>query len=192
MSASTNQALLALLTAMNLSPGQAHSISTVLAEFASAAGPPGTAVASPTSPGHSMLGDGTASDNGTGNGGQGTAGNFAAPATVGAVGPVGAPVDWPSNIAAGHAIADPGVVQHAPPNAIGQITFPYHVPNPTEVGPYYIVTRGRDIGIFAGSDASTAMVSGVPHATQRGVPSVEDGHRAMFAAMLAGQLFVLG
>lgn len=80
---------------------------------------------------------------------------------------------------------------------------PYQVPASTEVGPFYVVTRGLQVGIFAGwcgflmfnlsnhsqlrSRGNTSpLVTGVSNAVFSRVASVHEGHNRMRQAIASG------
>ncbi|KAK0438396.1 hypothetical protein EV421DRAFT_1906640 [Armillaria borealis] len=50
--------------------------------------------------------------------------------------------------------------------------FNYHIPHARERGPYYLVAQGLDIGIYAGWEATAALVIGVSSSVYCKVPSV--------------------
>ncbi|KAK0496501.1 hypothetical protein EDD18DRAFT_1105614 [Armillaria luteobubalina] len=57
--------------------------------------------------------------------------------------------------------------------------YNYHVPNPTQRGPYYLVTCGLDVGIYAGWEPTAALVIGVSHSIYCRVPSIQGGIPAL-------------
>ncbi|EDR10032.1 uncharacterized protein LACBIDRAFT_317933 [Laccaria bicolor S238N-H82] len=62
----------------------------------------------------------------------------------------------------------------------------YHIPASTEAGPFYMVTRGLEIGIFAGWGNTSQLVTGISNAVFSRVPSVHEGHIRMQQAIASG------
>ncbi|PBK66205.1 hypothetical protein ARMSODRAFT_977841 [Armillaria solidipes] len=64
----------------------------------------------------------------------------------------------------------PQVVMSATP--VGE-DFEYHIPLLDEEGPFYVVTRGVDVGVFAGWEDTATLVLGIPGSVYRGAPSYD-------------------
>ncbi|EDR01227.1 uncharacterized protein LACBIDRAFT_333469 [Laccaria bicolor S238N-H82] len=79
-----------------------------------------------------------------------------------------------------------------PPNAPSNAVLPpahlivaphgYHVPAANTDGPFYVVARGRNIGIFSGWETVSPLVTGVSHAVYSRVASIAEGHARINAA----------
>ncbi|EDQ99033.1 uncharacterized protein LACBIDRAFT_317738 [Laccaria bicolor S238N-H82] len=65
----------------------------------------------------------------------------------------------------------------------------YHVPGPNDYPPFYVVTRGRNIGVFSGWENVSPLVTGVSHAVYSRVSSIAEGHARM--AMARASSFAL-
>ncbi|KAJ8489106.1 hypothetical protein ONZ45_g13698 [Pleurotus djamor] len=72
------------------------------------------------------------------------------------------------------------------PHNVTATTESYHVPDADETGTIYVITRGRDIGVFIGWDTVSPLVTGVSRAVYFTVDSLEEGHRRMARAIAAG------
>ncbi|EDR11625.1 uncharacterized protein LACBIDRAFT_314031 [Laccaria bicolor S238N-H82] len=62
----------------------------------------------------------------------------------------------------------------------------YHLPAAGAAGPFYCITRGRDIGVFAGWEHVSPLVIGVSRAVFGRVDSIQEGQNRMDAAVNAG------
>ncbi|KIJ89449.1 hypothetical protein K443DRAFT_16110 [Laccaria amethystina LaAM-08-1] len=69
-----------------------------------------------------------------------------------------------------------------PPTHLIRVPHGYHVPAANADGPFYVVTRGRNLGIFGGWETVSPLVTGVSHAVYSRVASVAEGHARMNAA----------
>ncbi|KAK0503756.1 hypothetical protein EDD18DRAFT_1344615 [Armillaria luteobubalina] len=65
--------------------------------------------------------------------------------------------------------------------------YNYHVPSPTQRGPYYLVTRGLDIGIYVGWEPTTALMIAVSHSIYCRVPSIQVGYIHLNVAIKGGR-----
>ncbi|EDR04408.1 uncharacterized protein LACBIDRAFT_304671 [Laccaria bicolor S238N-H82] len=72
-----------------------------------------------------------------------------------------------------------------PPSHLITPTYGYHVPAANAAAPFYTITCGRDIGIFAGWETASPLVGGVSHFTCCWVASIAEGHSRMAAALAA-------
>ncbi|KAF7431000.1 hypothetical protein PC9H_006715 [Pleurotus ostreatus] len=66
------------------------------------------------------------------------------------------------------------------------IGYAFHLPNPDDEGPFYMITRGREVGIFAGWDITSPLVTGVPGAVFRAVPSIAAAQTRMVSVIASG------
>ncbi|KIJ92407.1 hypothetical protein K443DRAFT_13626 [Laccaria amethystina LaAM-08-1] len=73
-----------------------------------------------------------------------------------------------------------------PPPSLVTPIYGYHVPGPNESGPYYMASRGRNIGIFSGWEILSPFVTGVSHSAYSKVSSIQEGHTRVAAAINAG------
>ncbi|KAK0444173.1 hypothetical protein EV421DRAFT_1903281 [Armillaria borealis] len=71
------------------------------------------------------------------------------------------------------------------------VDFAYHVPVPGAEGPFYIVTRGTDVGIFSGWEETAPLVLNVSGCSYRGVPSYDDGIQCVESALARGKCALL-
>ncbi|KIJ91086.1 hypothetical protein K443DRAFT_135564 [Laccaria amethystina LaAM-08-1] len=62
----------------------------------------------------------------------------------------------------------------------------YHLPAAGATGPYYCITRGRDIGVYAGWEHVSPLVIGVSRAVFGRVDSIQEGRNRMDTAESAG------
>ncbi|PBK70784.1 hypothetical protein ARMSODRAFT_974046 [Armillaria solidipes] len=71
-----------------------------------------------------------------------------------------------------------------PANAVVVLQgYDYHVPHPTRRGPFYMIVRGLDIGIFTGWEDAAALVIGVSGSIYCKVPNVHVGCACLDAAL---------
>ncbi|KAF9037322.1 hypothetical protein BDZ89DRAFT_1129848 [Hymenopellis radicata] len=70
-------------------------------------------------------------------------------------------------------------------------TFNFISPAPGTPGPYYVITRGRVVGIVAGWDRASPNCIGVGGAVFRSVPSVDAGKQLVQSALAAGACMLL-
>ncbi|EDR06989.1 uncharacterized protein LACBIDRAFT_299466 [Laccaria bicolor S238N-H82] len=73
-----------------------------------------------------------------------------------------------------------------PPPSLVTPIYGYHVPGLNESGPFYMASRGRNIGIFSGWEILSPFVTGVSHSAYSKVSSIQEGHTRMAAAINAG------
>ncbi|KAG9226989.1 hypothetical protein CCMSSC00406_0008961 [Pleurotus cornucopiae] len=69
--------------------------------------------------------------------------------------------------------------------------YDYAIPDYNEVGPYYVVVRGTEIGVFAGWDVVSPLVTGVPGAIHRRTATVALGIARMETALEHGSAAVI-
>ncbi|EDR14475.1 uncharacterized protein LACBIDRAFT_321568 [Laccaria bicolor S238N-H82] len=69
-----------------------------------------------------------------------------------------------------------------PPPHLVTVGHGYHVPGPNDNPPFYVVTRGCNIGIFSGWENVSPLVTGVSHAVFSRVGSIAEGHNRMTMA----------
>ncbi|EDR12470.1 uncharacterized protein LACBIDRAFT_311912 [Laccaria bicolor S238N-H82] len=69
-----------------------------------------------------------------------------------------------------------------PPPHLVTVSHGYHVPGPNDNPPFYVVTRGCNIGIFSGWENVLPLVTGVSHAVFSCVGSIAEGHNWMTMA----------
>ncbi|KIJ90849.1 hypothetical protein K443DRAFT_14906 [Laccaria amethystina LaAM-08-1] len=70
-----------------------------------------------------------------------------------------------------------------PPAHLLALPYGYHVPAANAEGPFYVVTQGRDIGVFNGWENTSPLVTGVSHAVFSRVASMTEGHARMNMAI---------
>ncbi|EDR07207.1 uncharacterized protein LACBIDRAFT_299143 [Laccaria bicolor S238N-H82] len=105
------------------------------------------------------------------------------PATPGVVNaPTAAPVAVPL-----YAALPPNPPSNAilPPTHLVMAPCGYHIPAANADGPFYVVTCGRNLGIFSGWETVSPLVTGVSHAVYSRVSSVAEGHARINAANIA-------
>ncbi|EDQ98759.1 uncharacterized protein LACBIDRAFT_296763 [Laccaria bicolor S238N-H82] len=73
-----------------------------------------------------------------------------------------------------------------PPPSLVTPVYGYHVPGPNESGPFYMASRGRNIGIFSGWEILSPFVTGVSHSAFSKVSGIQEGHARMAVAINAG------
>ncbi|KAF9004096.1 hypothetical protein BDZ89DRAFT_1145832 [Hymenopellis radicata] len=69
--------------------------------------------------------------------------------------------------------------------------YNYTRPSPGTPGPYYVITRGRVVGIIAGWDRASPNCIGVSGAVFRSVPSADVGKQVVEAALAGGACMLL-
>ncbi|EDQ98986.1 uncharacterized protein LACBIDRAFT_335491 [Laccaria bicolor S238N-H82] len=70
-----------------------------------------------------------------------------------------------------------------PPAHLHALPYGYHVPAANAEGPFYVVTCGRNVGVFNGWENTSPLVTGVSHAVFSRVASMAEGHARMNAAI---------
>ncbi|KAJ8515005.1 hypothetical protein ONZ45_g7537 [Pleurotus djamor] len=71
------------------------------------------------------------------------------------------------------------------------VGYNFPVPSPGEAGPFYIVSRGLNAGVFARWDQTAPLVIGVRGAVYHGVPSIGRGIEVLQVAIARGDAALL-
>ncbi|KAJ8469461.1 hypothetical protein ONZ45_g16880 [Pleurotus djamor] len=69
--------------------------------------------------------------------------------------------------------------------------YKYHVPGRLEVAPFYIVTKGYDVGVFSSWTRAAELVLGVSEGRQHLVASVAAGKKLMDEALARGTVYLV-
>ncbi|KAG9225756.1 hypothetical protein CCMSSC00406_0007766 [Pleurotus cornucopiae] len=83
-----------------------------------------------------------------------------------------------------------------PPNGttapwVVPVGYNYHLPEADEDGPYYAVVRGNAVGVFAGWEATSPLVTGVSGAIFRTVPTITSGQARVVTAINNGTAAII-
>ncbi|PBK59418.1 hypothetical protein ARMSODRAFT_1022746 [Armillaria solidipes] len=102
--------------------------------------------------------------------------------------PVPVPTPAPVPVASAPVVAG-GAIPFGPLPANAIVVpegYDYHVPTPLQRGPYYLVARGLDVGVYAGWEPTAALVIGVSGSIYCKVPSVQVGCVRLNVAIAGG------
>ncbi|PBK72083.1 hypothetical protein ARMSODRAFT_972772 [Armillaria solidipes] len=69
--------------------------------------------------------------------------------------------------------------------------YEYHTPLPGEAGPFYVVSRGREVGVFAGWEDTSPLITGVSGAVYCSASSYIDAITRIENALHRGNCAIL-